>query len=130
METIDIITAEELASLLETNVSPGLTLVVDLVNETITEAWLDPVDPVPARVRALAFAVGARAGANPKGLTSWTRGWDDITRTERMEATRRLGVYLDDGDLAELNGTLDPTAGVRSIQTRVADRPKLGHWPC
>jgi hypothetical protein len=121
---IAFITAEELASLLETTVTAGLTLIVDLVNETVEEAWQNPTEQIPARVKAVALTVGARAAANPKGLTSWTRSWDDVSRTERMEGgSRRLGVYLTDDELAELNGAPDKPTNVGSIRLRIATPP-------
>lgn len=130
---MDIVTDAEVAAYLETTVTAGLTLVVGLTNDLITEAW-DPAqvsDPAPARVKALALNVAARAVANPKGLTSWTRAWDDITRTERMEGgDHRTGVYLTDDEVAELNG-IDPTTyetGTISTPTREYVCPPDDGW--
>lgn len=126
---MEIITDVELATYLERDVSAGLTLVVDLTNSLITDHWQNPVSspsPAPASVRALALTVAARAAANPKGLTSWTRSWDDLTRTERAEAGQRIGLYLTDAELAELNGMVTDVAvaPVGTIHTQVRG------WPC
>lgn len=117
--TISIITAEELAAYLGTKVTPSITMVVDLTNDLITEAWACPVDPVPAYVRALALTVASRGASNPKGLSSWTRSWDDVTRTERMEndGSGRTGVYLTDGEYELLNGTPATSVMVGTIHT-------------
>lgn len=124
---VNVITATELASYLSVDVTPALTLVVELTNGVITEAWDEDnvVDPVPARVRALAFDVAARAAANPKNLTSWTLSWDDINRTERVEGqSRRFGVYLTDEEIAVLNGDPGTPGSVGTIHT-----PPAGQGP-
>lgn len=120
MSGLQIITDTELASYLDTEVTSGLTLIASLVNDEINEAWTSPpatVDDVPARVRAMALNVAARAAGNVKGLTSWTKAWDDITVTERMEAgtlEEKRGVFLTDDDLEVLNG---PPVIPRSVGT-------------
>lgn len=117
---MDVITDAELASWLGEPESAALSLAVDLTNGVIADAWSEPVDPIPARVRALAFTVAARATSNRKGLSSWTLSWDDTTRTERASEARRVGVYLTDEELADLN---PPAAGTvrkaRSIRLHV-----------
>lgn len=116
----DIISDQELASYLGQPVSDDLTLIGELANGIINDAWEAPEDPAPARVRALAFTVAARATSNRKGLSSWTLSWDDTSRTERASEAGRVGVYLTDAELAELNpdtGTAPRKA--RSIRLRV-----------
>jgi hypothetical protein len=120
---VDIITDSELASYLQSEVTGALTLIVTKTNELVTEAWLDPVTPVPVRVWTVAINVAARAASNPKGLTSWTRSWDDISRTERVEGgDRRFGLFLTDEDLLDLNGDQSPTSGAGTIHTPSYDR--------
>lgn len=122
---MDIILDSDLASYLGQEVTPSLTMITDLVNDLFDESWTNPVDPIPARVTALALAVAARAAANPKGLTSWTRSWDDISRTERAEAGQRVGIYLTDDELDQLNGVaVSEAVPVGTIHTQVRG------WPC
>lgn len=126
---VDIITDVELASYLSVDVTPAMTLVAGKTNELVTEAWENPVDPVPVRVWSVAMNVAARAVSNPKGLTSWTRSWDDVTRTERVEGSdRRVGLFLTAEDLAELNGDPDPAGGVGTIATPTRD--DIRRRPC
>lgn len=78
---------------------------VELVNGLVTDAWANPVDPVPPSVRAIALEAAGRASRNPKALTSVTRSADDGSRTERMaEKATRAGVYLTADERAELGG--------------------------
>lgn len=115
----EYVSASELASFLQVPESPTLTQVAKLTNALIDDEWGNPVAPIPARVTSLAHNVAVRAAANPRGLSSWTRSWDDITRTERMELGQRVGVYLTDDELAELNGNVPEVRQVKSIQVRV-----------
>lgn len=105
------LTAEELASYLDSPVTPALTQIVALTNALVEDEWRNP-DPtntaVPAFVTAIAWAVAIRAGSNPKGLSSWTRKWDDISRTERQEGSQQVGVYLTDEERAQLHGGAPP----------------------
>lgn len=122
MTDLIIISDAELASYLDTEVTAGLTLVVELVNGAINEAWIDPPADqslIPTQVRAMAFNVAARAAGNVKGLTSWTKAWDDITVTERMEAgdADQRGVYLTEADLEILNGPPTLPRSVGTIHT-------------
>lgn len=127
---VDIITDEELASYLQVEVNPSITLMVEKTNELVTEAWTDAAAPAPTRVWAVAINVAARAVSNPKGLTSWTRSWDDISRTERVEggALRKLGLYLTDEELLELNGEDEIPVGVGTIRTRTRDQVCPPPW--
>lgn len=115
----DYVTADELAEALGTTVTAALTALAARTNELVDEKWADPVDPIPASIKIIAFNAAMRVATNPKGLTSWTRSWDDITRTERIEGARRLGLYLSDEELAELNGTSPTTRVVKSIRMYV-----------
>lgn len=116
----DYVIAGELASFLQVPESATITKIADLTNMLINEEWADPETPTPARVLGIAWAVAVRAGANPKGLSSWTRSWDDLSRTERMEAGREFGVYLTDDEKARLNpATSSSPRRVKSIQVRV-----------
>ena len=119
---VDVISDTDLASYLGAEVNGQLSLIVTKTNELVTEAWADPVEPVPTRVWSVAINVAARALSNPKGLTSWTRSWDDISRTERVEGDRRFGLFLTDEDLAELNGDPTPPGGAGTIQTPTRDQ--------
>jgi hypothetical protein len=114
----EYLTASELASYLDTNVSGALERIVVMTNALIDEKWADPVDPIPASVTNMAWRVAVRVGANPKGLSSWTRNWDDISRTERMEHARAAGVIMSDDEVLELNG-LARTRVVKSIRMRI-----------
>lgn len=115
MSIIIIITAEDLASYLGQPETPDLQVISDLTNGVISDAWHNPVDPPPARVSALAYTVAARAAANRKGLSSWTLSWDDTTRTERASEAQRVGVYLTDDEIADLN---PPTQAVLTRKAR------------
>lgn len=110
------ITAPSLAAYIGGPETEQIQQIAQLVNDLVFDEWLDPVTPTPARVRTIALNVAIRAAANPKGLTSWTRSWDDITRTERVEGARRMGIYLSDEELAELNGVQSGTKIVKSIR--------------
>lgn len=116
MATTEYVTADELAVALGTTATAALTALAERTNELVDEKWADPVVPVPASVKIIAYNAAMRVASNPKGLTSWTRSWDDITRTERIEGARRLGLYLSDEELAELNGTSPTTRVVKSIR--------------
>lgn len=121
----DLLLGQELASYLGQTESADLELIAELASGVIMDAWLNPIDPVPARVRALAFTVAARAASNRKGLTSWTLSWDDTSRTERTSEASRAGVYLTDEELAELNPDMGLTRrGARSIRLHVPG------WSC
>lgn len=113
------VTAPSLSAYIGSPETEQIQQIADLVNDLIFDEWLEPVEPVPARVRAIALNVAIRAAANPKGLTSWTRSWDDITRTERVEGARRMGIYLTDDELAELNGAQTTSRVVKSVRMSI-----------
>lgn len=126
MAVPEYVSATDIATHLGIEVTAALTNLATRTNELIDDEWVTkpvpmPVDPaqLPARVRNVAFNAAVRVAANPKGLTSWTRSWDDITRTERIEGARRLGLYLSDEELAALNGTALQARVVKSIRMTV-----------
>lgn len=111
---MELITTEDLAAYLKDDsvtTDARANLVVRLTNDLITEKWLSPVDPAPASVLILAYAVASRARTNTPGrgpLQSITRSFDDSSRTERFavpggEASGH-DVYLTEDELALLNG--------------------------
>lgn len=97
-DPIEVITTTELATYLGTD--PGdppaaYDQYVLFANGVVTEAWADPVDPIPWWVKSIALEAAGRAGRNPKGLSSWSRSIDDGSRTERLpEQAARAGVFL------------------------------------
>lgn len=106
-DPIQVITAEQLIAYPGAG-SPSQAnaeFYTDLVNELITEGWVEPVDPVPTKVKAVALEAAGRASRNPKGLISWTKSVDDGSRTERVaETAARVGVYLTADEWADING--------------------------
>lgn len=113
-----ILTDADLASYLGEEVTPQLTQIATLAGDLVEEAWATPLTPAPVWVKAIALDVASRAFANPKGLTSWTHSWDDISRTERVEgSTRQFGLYLTDDEAARLSGIVPGQAAVGTIQT-------------
>lgn len=105
----------ELATYLGVAQTPTLDNIVARANDLVTEEWTANIsDPPQQWVRNIAWNVAVRAGANPKGLTSQTRSWDDVTRTERWESAAKVGVYLTDDELATLQGVSTSTAGTAS----------------
>lgn len=121
------VNAESLASYLSTPLTDAIQQIADRTNDLIDEEWTARPDPEPtvppARVVNIAYNAAVRAAANPKGLTSWTRSWDDITRTERVEGARQMGLYLTPEERLELNGSPTNLRRARSIQLGV---PRLG----
>lgn len=123
----DVITTETLSAYLEDSAiltSTRADKIVELTNSLITEEWVNPVDPVPARVEMLAYTVAARAYYNKPGrgpLESLTRSFDDSSRTERYAV--KVGspdghdVFLTDDELALLRGTTRGRVG--SIRVNV-----------
>lgn len=112
----DFLTGADLASYLGDPTSGALDNIAARTNSLVTEAYLNPTDPAPAWVVNIAYDVAIRAGSNPKGLTSQTRAWDDITRTERWEAAARVGVYLTDEEYELLQGEA-ATEGSSTVQS-------------
>lgn len=114
----------ELASYLGVAQSATIDSIADRSNRLVTEEWTASVtDPPKEWVRNIAWNVAVRAGGNPKGLTSQTRSWDDVTRTERWESAARVGVYLTDDELALLQGAgasgTGATSPARSIRLSI-----------
>lgn len=107
----DFLTGADLASYLGDPQSGALDNIATRTNSLVTEAYTAAVDPAPAWVVNIAYDVALRAGANPKGLTSQTRAWDDVTRTERWEAASRVGVYLTDEEYGLLQGDSQTPGG-------------------
>lgn len=106
---MEIITVADLTNYLgsATPAPSNAEFIVELVNDLVTEAWAEPVDPVPSRVKLIALEVAARPARNPKGLSSWTRSVDDASRTERLsDSAARTGVFLTDEEAAYLSGAL------------------------
>lgn len=120
-----VILDKDLATYLGVEVTPSLTFITHLTNDLVCEAWANPVPNPPASITSLAINVASRAFSNPKGLSSWTVSWDDITRTERTEGISRedAGVYLTDRERALLAGT-PARSTARTISTPVKG------WPC
>lgn len=100
-------------------------LIVDLVNEMIVEIT-GVLDPVPARVKSLAYTMAARALRNPEGYSSITKQLDDWKTTVRREGPEPegVGVYLSDDERAWLTGLADTTTRSGSIRLKV---PGYGH---
>lgn len=113
------VSAPGLAGYIGSEENEQIRQIVQLTNQLIDDEWVEKTTPVPARVRVIAQNVAVRAAANPKGLTSWTRSWDDITRTERVEGARRMGIYLTDEERDELNGVTATAKVVRSIRMAI-----------
>lgn len=127
-DPIQIITGPELASYPGAGSPPAADAAAwaKIVNGVITDAWANPVDPIPYWVKAIALEAGARAARNPKGLQSWTRAVDDASRTERYsEAAARTGVYLTDDELARLQGRRRRRARYGTIRTGIGYLPHV-----
>lgn len=135
---MDIITTDDLAAYLD--VEPATTdggrgrLVVALTNALITEQWVAPVDPAPASVQLIAYAVAARAWAANPGqgpIESITRSFDDSSRTERFAVPagdpNGHGVYLTGDELAILNPVIVKRA--KSIRLSVPGYGPGSRWP-
>jgi hypothetical protein len=101
---MEIITTADLTGYLGSTPTNAATL-VELANGLVTDAWKDPVEPIPTWVRAIALEAAARPGRNPKGLASWTKSLDDASRTERLpEYAAKAGVFLTEDELTKLMG--------------------------
>lgn len=110
-----IITSADLASYLrEPNPdSAAISLYVELANGIVTEAFPGSVpSTAPTRLKAITLEVAARAYRNPNGYSSETV--DDYTY-RRDTDTRAAGVYLTDGERAEL--TTISGGGIRRAGT-------------
>jgi hypothetical protein len=121
----DFLTGDDLASYLGVELTGAIDKIAELTNNLVTEEW----------VKNIAYAVAVRAGANPKGLTSSTRSWDDVSRTERWETGASTGVELTADEKTRLNASTTgiPRSAARSIRLRISDwnpSPKAGPWNC
>lgn len=108
---VDIISAAELASYLRNDdlaTNASLEQIVEFTNELVTEEWVDPIDPVPVKVKLLTLNVAARAWVydpSRSHIESYSRSLDDASRTERYRSSSdHQGVYLTDSEIATLNG--------------------------
>lgn len=113
----DFLTRSELASYLGEPESPALDSITTRTNALVTEEWINPVDPPPQWVVNIAWNVATRAGANRKNVTSTTRAWDDVTRTDRWEAGKAMGVVLEPDELAQLQGNPLGASGGQATKT-------------
>lgn len=130
----EYLTGADLASFLERDESAAIDNIVTRTNALVDEEWATPRFPVPQWVVNIAWDVAVRAGANPTGLTSTTKAWDDISRTDRFEAGTGFGVYLTDDEKTKLHDDA-PTAvavGVKSIRMSIPgwSRPLGGRPWC
>lgn len=115
------LTGADLASYLDAPESAALVSIAQRSNALVTQEWANPTTPVPAWVINIAWDVALRAGVNPKQVTSQTRSWDDITKTERWEAGTS-GVRLTDAEKILLNGSAGGVAksvAAGSIRLRI-----------
>ena len=118
-DPIDIIDADDLVAYLRSGTADQVAVFVDLANALVTEAWVDPVDPIPVSVQSITLEVAARPARNPKGLASWSRSIDDGSRTERLpDRAARAGVYLLDHERRELRGKPRSRRRLQPIRTR------------
>lgn len=108
---MEFITATELASWLRDPslaTDASLALVVSLTNDLLTEEWTTPVNPIPVKIKLLAFNVAARGWTyDPaKGnLESLSRTIDDASRTEKYRTSSDNGsIFLTEAEEAILNG--------------------------
>lgn len=117
---IQVITTAELATYLGTATLPAYAQYVLFANGLVTEAWENPVEPIPWWVKSIALEAAGRAGRNPKGLASWSRTIDDGSRTERLpETAARAGVFLTTEEETKLRRGLDKARARRfgSVRT-------------
>jgi hypothetical protein len=116
------LTGDELASYLDAPLDGAIDNVVKRVNALVTQEWANPTTVVPEWVKNVAWNVAIRAASNPKGVTSKTRSWDDMTTTERWEAGA-AGVTLTDEEKTLLTGAAgtvgQATSSVKSIRMNV-----------
>lgn len=109
----NFITGADLASYLDEPLDGAINNIVQRTNALVTQEWANPTTPIPEWVVNIAWDVAIRAGVNRKGVTSQTRSWDDVTKTERWEAGA-TGVRLTDDEKALLIGSADTTGQPRS----------------
>ena len=98
---MSIISDFDLASYLDVEITPSLSLKVDLANGLVSELpYATPLAATPpTRVKTITLEVAARAVRNPNGYSSETV--DDYTYRLPTES-RAAGVYLTPAERAEL----------------------------
>lgn len=100
---------ELLVYLREADPSPemvaALEQILDIANGLVDEVTV-PLDPEPARVRAIRLEVAARAWRNPEGHQS-----SAIDDYQWAGGTGRGGVHLTDAERAELRALSTPDDG-------------------
>lgn len=132
------LTGDDLASYFGAPLDGAIDNIVRRTNALVGQEWANPTDPAPEWVKNIAWDVAIRAGANPKGVTSQTRSWDDMTKTERWEAGN-TGVKLTDDEKSLLNnagGAIGQItrAPARSIRMTIpgwstpSDAPRYPGW--
>lgn len=134
----NFLTGDDLASYLEQPLDGAIANIVQRTNALVSQEWANPTDPAPEWVKNIAWDVAIRAGVNPKGVTSQTRSWDDMSKTERWEAGDK-GVRLTDEERTLLNGaggavgqaTRSPARSIRMTipgWSTPADAPRYPGW--
>jgi hypothetical protein len=133
----DFLTGADLASYLDAPLDGAIDNIAQRANALVTQEWANPTTIVPEWVKNIAWDVAIRAAANPKGVTSQTRSWDDLTMTQRWEAGT-TGVKLLDDEKALLNASAGAvgtaSSPVRSIRMSIpgwstpANAPRCDPW--
>ncbi|MET1061745.1 MAG: hypothetical protein ABWX71_02520 [Aeromicrobium sp.] len=131
------ITPEELASYPGVGLAPDQVpgIVIDLINEFVDEIVVETVgiaelEPVPARIRAIALEAAARSIRYSAGASSISTAIDDWKKTVRFEGEEfKAGIYLTDEEEDKIRAVLlgkesRPTVG--SIRLHV---PGYGRGP-
>jgi hypothetical protein len=120
----DIIEVADLAAILRTPIptnDPSAMFICDLANRMVTD--LLPVGAViNAEVESITLGAAKRAWANPLGLSSTTRAFDDTSRTDRWEHgavgdVSSRAVYLTDDEKADLLAAVGSAEPVQTIMT-------------
>jgi hypothetical protein len=102
-------------------------LVIELINEFVDEIVVDTtgiteLDPVPARIRAIALEAAARSIRYAAGASSISTAIDDWKKTVRFEGDEfKAGIYLTDDEEARIRRILlrRPRRRVGSIRLAV-----------
>lgn len=118
---VDIIIAEDLAGYPGVAASEKtLDWVANAATNTVSDAWVNQVDPVPQWVKDIAVNAALRVIINPKGLEMLSRQLDDSKRTETYakEFVGKVGIYLTADDIQRLSGAQHPGVGTIRTQPR------------